>query len=44
MMKSEIWQELATAEFLKVYAESDAIYDEYFSRPQEDPQSRRPSN
>jgi hypothetical protein len=32
------WEELATAEFLKGYAESDAIYDDYFSRPHEDPQ------
>lgn len=24
------WEESATAEFLKGYAESDAIYDEYY--------------
>lgn len=30
------WKELTTAEFLKGYAESDAIYDEYDLRPDED--------
>lgn len=32
------WQELTLAEFLKGYAESDAIYDNYSSRPGEDSQ------
>lgn len=32
------WEELTMAEFLKGYAESDAIYDDYFSHPHEDPQ------
>ena len=40
-MKIEKWQELTLAEFFKGYAESDAIYDDYYSRPPEE--SEKPS-
>lgn len=32
------WAELTTAQFFKGYAESDAIYDDYFSQPHEETQ------
>lgn len=31
------WQEFALAEFFKGHAESDAIHEDFYSRPPEDP-------